>query len=158
MNHPVSARKSFIQIKTIYIALLAGQLIFLAVAYILVSNHLVWTKPGLDPLKYISMVSSVSALFASYFFKENFNKEASRQGNLGAKVEKYKIGSIISGAVIEGANIFNLIVYLLTKEYSPIILFVFLIIIFLLQFPSNTRIINDIKLTKSEQDEVMGRI
>ncbi|MBX2843206.1 MAG: hypothetical protein KTR26_15660 [Flammeovirgaceae bacterium] len=158
MNHPVTARKSFIQIKTIYIALLGGQLIFLAVAYILVSNHMVWTKQGLDPLKYISMVSSVGALFASYFFKEKFNRDASRQGNLNAKVEKYKIGTIVNGVIIEGANIFNLIVYLLTKEYSPLILFVFLIIIYILQFPTNDRIINDLKLTKSEQDEVMGRI
>ncbi|WP_020527544.1 hypothetical protein [Flexithrix dorotheae] len=157
MEYSLSPREHYIRLKIVYYALLFTQISFSVIAFFYFTQKSPLVGEDLDYLKYLAIVVSILGLFSSHFIKERFCGEASRQGNLDAKIGKYKTASILNSGIIELTNFFNIFVFIQTGEFIPLILFGCLVIIFLLQFPTPNRISNEIKLTSSEEMKIFTK-
>lgn len=108
----------------LYIALLIGQIIFCFVIIFLLTQPdqvVNWTE---EIYPYIGLaIVGVSGATAWYLNKLRQESLPKLQANLQGKVLHYRTTVILRCAVVEGGNLFCLVVALLTKSMIPILYF-----------------------------------
>jgi hypothetical protein len=131
---------------TIFYALFAGQAVFLLVSAYLVKTSGP-TSPDM-PSSFLIMlpIITLSGVFGSFFIYKILLKGVHNAANDKEKLEKYRAAFLCKLALIEGANLFAIVVYMLTASNMALIISSCLLILFMLHKPSEDKLREDLEI------------
>jgi hypothetical protein len=140
-------------IRILYLALLAGQVLFALIVTVLVETGMLSTGiKSLTPMLQVAIVViSVGAIPASFFLFRKRLSDIDPEEDLGKKLEKYRAALIIRMALCEFPAMFAIIAYYVTTNRSFLWMVIVLISNFLFIYPSNNKIIDSLQLNSSER-------
>jgi hypothetical protein len=150
---PDSINKDFFKsINIIYFALLGGQIMFLAVVFI-IAKDVIMTKElkAMSNLFIIVVpVFAFGGLAAGRFMFRNMLNKVDKKESLYEKLKKYRTALILKFALHEGPVLFSIVFYLLTQNQFFLGIAAILIMFFLFIRPTKEKIIQDLELNSSE--------
>ena len=143
-------------IRILYLALLAGQVIFALIVTVLVEtgtlaggNNLLTTI-----LQVALIVMAAGAIPASFFLFRKRLSDINPEEELGKKLEEFRAALILRMALCEFPAMFAIIAYFITHDRSFLWMVIILIGHFLFIYPSNNKIIGSLQLNSSEQSSL----
>jgi hypothetical protein len=143
-------------IRVLYLALLAGQLLFAILVAVLVETGVL--SNGVQSVTSIFQVAvlviAATTVPASFFLFRKRLSDISSEEPLDKKLEKYRAALILRMALCEMPALFAIIAYFLTHNRSFLWMTILLIINFLFIYPTNSRIIDQLQLGSSEQSSL----
>jgi hypothetical protein len=98
----------------------------------------------------------LSSILASRFLYSKHIASFDKSFSLESKVLSYRTGNIIKLALLEGANIFNISVMIITASYFFAALFIVIISLFLLNRPSKEKFILDFEISAEDALKIIG--
>ena len=135
-------------LRTIFFALLAGQLLFFVIALFLQKTF----KPDSDLLKildYLVPLLLLAAIFLSGFIYRLMISK-SKKLPLRDKISGYRSSVIVSLAVLEAANIISITAFMITGEIIYAAASLILFLLFILRAPSGGKLMMDLEITSDE--------
>ncbi len=141
----------FASIKNIFFGLLAGQIIYFMVGLFLIQSGNINTDSLLNTI--FMFVTPVFILVSVYVSKVIYIKLVSsfdKSVSLENKIISYRSNNLIKLAILEGANLFNISVMIITSSYLYAAFFVILITLFFLNKPTKDKLIMDYEVTAEE--------
>ena len=147
-----TSKQYFRTLNVIHYALLAGQLLFAGVVLYLTYGK---TQPvvGTQNRVFIYMVPLIAllaVLISQLIYRQKLKKLKSYP-DLIPKMTEYQSIFIIRLALVEGASLFAIVVYLLTVEAIFISIGVLLMVYFVLLRPTRIKIAMDLELDASDK-------
>jgi hypothetical protein len=149
----------FMQLQVIYIALLAGMLLFGGISVFLVHIQIAGlTNSTLEkPLQIIALLMAVISVGMAFTL---FNKrilQIAPDANAGERISAYRSAAIMRWAFVEGPALFSIVCFLLTGKYLFLALTGILILVFTATAPVKTKIIQQLQLDDTETGELEDR-
>jgi hypothetical protein len=140
-------------IRILYLAMLAGQVIFALFATILVETGVVYIgNNSMLPLLQVALIAiAVLTISASFFVFRNRISDIQPEEELGKRLEKYRAALIFRMALCELPVVFASIAYILTSNRAFLWMIIILIGNFLFIYPARNKIIDILHLTSEEQ-------
>ena len=151
------ATKSFFpNLNIIFIALLSGQTIYFVLGlYLILSGDM----RGMSELNtifiFITPVVVLSSITASKFIYSKQVSEFDKTLPLENKLISYRTNNIIKLALLEGANIFNISVMIITANYLFAALFIIIVVLFLLNRPTKEKFIMDYEISAEDVIKIL---
>ncbi len=149
----------FTQLRVLYLALLAGQLLFLGV--ILYLNGLPDGLGSLstdDPLLLVGVTVTFMAIFTAFGMDEYRKKQGTRLSHMEEKSAHYRTSLIIRSALTEGAGLFALALALATQKGFLYALFTATFTAFLYFRPSAEEFIRHYALRPEEEAQLQREL
>lgn len=141
----------FQQLYVIFLALLAGQLLFAGVVYYLVSNNMMDSQPMEDAIfKNLVPILIIAGAGAAYWFNRQRGQSGQAVETLAAREQHYRSSVIVRSALMEGANFFAIIAALITQNLVFLLYFAVGLLAFIYFRPSKDEFINQYDLTQEE--------
>jgi len=149
---------AFAVLKIIHNALLAGQILFIAVLF-----YLGYTKEQIPSLRNTDKILQVVAIaFAAAaffggarFFKQKLSEiRANDKASIKEKLDKYKVASIVQWALLEGACLFCGVSYFITGNAAFLALALVLMLLFGMQAPVKSKIAFQLGLNITDVEEL----
>lgn len=140
---------NFQQLNVIYLALIAGQLSFAGVAYFLAMDSETASELGI--MSYLVPAISISTIGASYFIYNMLIQKGQTLEDAVEKLGHYRMSNIVRWALIEGGNLFAIVIFLISGQTYLLAFFALGLGIFLLYRPSKNGFINDYQLNGEER-------
>lgn len=151
----MDSQSIFRQVNILYYALLAGQVLFCLVVLFGVldpdARQSGWPEAPFGLVVPVLMASTMSAAF---FINNRQLSQATDQPNLGAKINHYRSTVILRSALIEGGNLFCLVVLLLENNSTYLFLFAAGLLVFLYFRPGLNEFTQHYALSGAEQAEI----
>ena len=137
----------------IYLALFLGQFIFAGVVYYLISSNQGIENQGenMDFFQYLVPIVMISAIGMGYFLYRNKLQQVNEMQELSEKMNHYRVNNIIRWAFLEAANLFAIVVTLITSNLYFIVFFGLGIVVFFLTRPTLDNFIKEYSLSFDEQ-------
>jgi hypothetical protein len=142
--------KTMKSLNVIYLALILGQLAFMAVA-IFIANDSLPDVENMSLLRTFIPVVSVSTVAISYVIYNKRREQGAELDDLTAKTLHYRTSNIIRWAVVEAGNLFAVVSVLLTGSMFFLIFFALGMGVFLVYRPTIKGFVNDYNLSTSEE-------
>lgn len=140
-------------ITLIYYALLAGQIMFLAVAYLLNSNQISSKKHEMyDIFIIIVPILIGSGLFLSNFIFKMLIGKIEQNTSIENKLMTYRSALIIKYALMEGPSLFAIVAFLISGNAIFLAFSAVMILAFILQRPNRDKIVQNLNLNGKEAD------
>ncbi|QHI39053.1 hypothetical protein IMCC3317_44540 [Kordia antarctica] len=137
----------FIQTLTIiYSALLIGLLLFIGFVLFQFSDGMIPELDTNDTLLFIYPVIAIAAIYGSQAIFKKLVASAEKKPDLKSKLVSYQIASIIKFGLIEGSICIGIVLSLITGNTAYIAIAGVLIVYFLMQRPTRTKIESDLNL------------
>lgn len=154
-NNQSNPKENFKITFIIYFALLAGIMMFALLAYFFPDGHEVGQNENLlNIFTYLVPTFAVFEIFLSRFMYGKFIMQIQSNATLFEKISKYRTAKIISWALLEGAALFSVVAFIITRSvFFYIVLFV-IVIAFILSKPTLDEFINDFRIDGNERDEL----
>lgn len=151
MQEPTKQYSCTKSLRIIYIALLAGQIIFFAIIIALHAGNFISNNTDLVPVMNYAVpaVLLFTILFSSGNYRKKLPKAVVIQG-LTEKLEQYRKLCIIRYAFIEGGTIFSIIAYFLTGHSLTLACSIAGIVMFASLRPTKEKIIQELELSSEE--------
>ncbi len=141
----------FTRLRVLFFALLFGQTIFAAIAYFIFGiEDAPIEKTSNDVLVYFAVFYSVTAMGAGYVLKPRLVKNAAGKRNLNEKLKAYTTASLIHWAVLEGANLLNIIVFIITDNRISLVFFLAILLVYIPTKPDLRKIAEELNLSREE--------
>lgn len=138
-------------LRIIFYALLAGQVIFLLIAFF-IKDEFPHNEEMNKVFDYMVPVFLFGAIFLSrYLYRMMISKSKNLPNE--NKIMNYRIAVIISLAVLEGANIIAITAFMLTGEYLYAAASVILFLLFMLSVPGEDKLKTDLEMSPEEISE-----
>ena len=148
-----TSREYFTILTIIHAGLLFGQVVILVIFYYLVSTKQTNLNEELnDVFQIIAPVFVVGGLILSSFLSKQKLNSIKRMPELMDKLSAYRTMLIIKYATLETPSLFALVCFFLTGNFLFIGLSGILIVYFAIIRPSRYKIVNDLELSRNEQD------
>ncbi|MGE4288291.1 MAG: hypothetical protein AB7E36_06350 [Salinivirgaceae bacterium] len=146
-----TSKQYFRTLNVIHYALLAGQLVFAGTVLYLAygKTQLVDSPKGIF-IYVVPLIALLAVLLSQAIYRFRIKKLKS-YNSLIPKMTEYQSIFIIRLALIEGASLFAIVVYLLTVEAIFIAIGVLLIVYFVLLRPTRIKIAMDLELNASDK-------
>lgn len=139
----------------IYFALLVGIIMFALFAYLFPRGQEdVPNENLLNIFTYIVPTLAVFEIFLSRFMYHKFIQQIQSNATLFEKISKYRTAKIVSWALLEGAALFSIIAFIITRSFFFYIVLFVIVIAFILSKPSLDECINDFRIEGNERDEL----
>jgi hypothetical protein len=139
--------------RIIFFALLAGQIIFIAVAFFTVNNNPPQSQSD-DLFNIIVPVAiGFGLLMSNMLFKQMLAK-IKKDDSFEQKLEAYRSALIVRYALLEGPSIFSTVVYLLSGNIIFLAFSGVMILAFLMNMPSQNKATQDLNLSSIEADKL----
>lgn len=143
-------------LSVVHMVMVIGQVIFLAVAFFLVSKGnfgiIVQNNPRLQII--VPVVAGGIYIFSFLFFRNRLQFIRGLTGT-DAKINAYRSALILKFALTEMLIIFSGIIYLFTSAKTYLIIAAILVCAFLIvDRPSKERAMNDLELSFNEREEM----
>jgi len=151
-NENSSILKNFFQtLNVIFIALLSGQTIYFVVGIFLIQSGNIDGFGGMNTIfMFITPVVVLSSIIASKFIYSKQAAEFDKSLSLENKLVSYRTANIIKLALLEGANIFNISIMIITANYFFVALFIIIIALFLFNRPTKEKFIMDYEVSADD--------
>ena len=134
-------------------SMLVGQLFFAMVAFYLVySNQFTTSLSYLDRvLQLIAIAFSAAAVYGgNLLFKKKLAEAKAVITGAKEKMAIYRQACIIQLAMLEGAGLFSIICFLLTRNYAFLVMAAVLMALFAMMAPSKLKITIQLQITEAE--------
>ena len=154
-----SSNETFKINQIIYVAIMAGLLVFAAMAYFVISKTT--DKPNeslVSIFMFIVPAIAVVMIFLSRFMYNRISQQVEINAVLVVKLGKYRTAKIVSWALLEGAGLFNIIAFIVTNSDFFLVVFFVIVGAFILSKPSVEEFFNDFKIEVNEQDELTKQV
>lgn len=140
----------------IFFALFAGQVIYFLVGIFMIQQGTQneFNEPNMIFLL-LAPVITVSVIFVSRFIYSKQLNDFDMSSSLDDKLKSYQNINIIRLALLEGANIFNISLLIITSNYFFAALFVIPFAVFMLSRPSKDRFILDYQVAASDAAKII---
>lgn len=147
-------QNSFLKtMRIIFFALLAGQIIFMAVAFFTVNNNPPQSQSD-DLFNIIVPVAIGLGLFMSGMLFKQLLGKIKNDASFEKKLEAYRSAMIIRYALLEGPSIFSTVAYLLSGNIIFLAFSGVMILAFLMNMPSRNKAAQDLNLSSIEADKL----
>lgn len=147
----------FSTIKIIFFVLLAGQTIYFFVGLLLIQSGKMEDTGGLNTIfMFITPVVILSSILASKFIYTRQVAAVDKTSSLENKLASYRTSNLISLALLEGANIFNISVMIITASYFFAALCVIILALFVLNRPNKEKFIMDYEVSADDALKIIG--
>jgi hypothetical protein len=139
-------------LNVLFFALLSGQTIYFIVGLFLIQSGNLNGFRGLNIVfMFVTPVVVLSSILASKLIYTKQITGFDKSSSLEKKMVSYRKTNIIKLALLEGANIFNISIMIITASYFFAALFVTLIILFLLNRPTKEKFIMDYEVSADDE-------
>lgn len=148
-----SPKEQFRQLKFMYHAVIILYIVLTVVIAIIYSRGIPgWmvNKETAYILNTIIIMVTVAAIPAGYYLYSQKTKEPSKYGSFSEKLRIYRKFTLIRFALFDTAGFCSLVVYFLTCSKQPMYLLLIVIILFLINKPTEQRFVNDFQITEEE--------
>lgn len=136
--------KGFIKnMNFIHWGLIAGQLIFIALALVIISSFTISTDFENDVFVIISPLISLSAIMGSQVIYKAIMHKSRQPMNLGLKMGYFRTAFLVKIGVLEAASVFSIAIYLINHNLFHLFIAVFVILNMLSFRPGIERFVND---------------
>ena len=136
----------------LFFALLSGQTIYFIAGLFLIQSGNMNGFSGLNIVfMFVTPVVVLSSILASKLIYTKQITGFDKSSSLEKKMVSYRKTNIIKLALLEGANIFNISIMIITASYFFAALFVILIILFLLNRPTKEKFIMDYEVSADDE-------
>lgn len=137
-------------------ALLMGLIIFALLAYFGFTKNLDKVDESLlNIFMFIIPLFAILEIFLSRFMYNKTIKQLPENSTLLEKMGKYRTAKIISWALLEGAGLFCIVVFIMTKADFFLIVFFVIIVAFILSKPSVNEFITDFKIEGEDRNALI---
>jgi len=154
-NSQSSPKENFKINFIIYFALLAGIMIFALLAYFISNRQEAGQNENiLSILTYVVPTFAVFEIFLSRFIYSKFIQQIQSNATLFEKIGKYRTAKIVSWALLEGAALFSVVAFIVTRSVFFYVVLLVIIVAFILSKPSLEEFINDFTIEGNERDEL----
>lgn len=144
-------KEQFKSINILWLALLAGQLIFFLVTYFLVPGT---GNESMEIFQTIVPVVMLGALGGVYLISRRRTVEGAALDSLEEKVNHYRATIIIRSALLEGANLLAIVAMLIDQPGPYLLYFAVGIAAFLYFRPVINRFVQDYQVSEQEAQEL----
>lgn len=137
----------------LHFALFAGQIIFVLIATLLVSLNLfpaVLGKYGPELILLSALIEVIAILLAKMLFKRKLRKINQNNLPLNKKLEAYRGANITRWAILEGAALIVIVLFLLTNQFLILFIVLALLFIFYTTRPTAPNIATDLEVSERE--------
>ncbi|MES2279170.1 MAG: hypothetical protein V4592_24270 [Bacteroidota bacterium] len=141
----------------IHLALMLGQVLFGVVVFFQTRSVRVNIEKIDDVYIYIVPFMAISCFIASNFMYKQQLGIAAGKPTLQEKMTGYQTALIVRYALLEGASLFGIVVYLLTGNLLFLLISGAIVIYFLLIRPTRDRVEADLNLTYEEKIDLDSR-
>ncbi|MEM1134397.1 MAG: hypothetical protein AAGI07_01065 [Bacteroidota bacterium] len=148
------SKQFFFTLRILFFALLFGQTLFAAVAYFIYGLANGVEASENDLLVYVSVLFSIMAIGAVYILKPKLVATAATKRHLAEKLKAYTSASLVQWGIIEGANILNIILFMLTANKITLVFFLALILVYIPTRPDLRKIADELRLSRDEAREL----
>ena len=151
--------KEFIRsLVIIHIAMIMGLIFFAVVAvYLHMSGSFTTNTAELrDIFLIIVPLFAFGAFMGSRFIFSMKLNQAKEKSDLTDKINEYRSILIIRFALLEGAALFSLVIYLLTGDYIFLIIAGLMVVYFSLLKPTTDKLIFDLELGHDDKAKIMN--
>ena len=139
--------KSYIKTLTIiHFALVAGQVIFIAVVTGLNGSTKILLDAEKDPLIFAVPGLALIVLVAGAMLGKKLAETAAQKATLNEKLHHYRSALILRYAMIEGASLFGIVAYFLSGNFFFIIVSIVMILVMAMLRPTRHKIEEDLKI------------
>lgn len=144
--------KTFLRtITIIHLAMLLGQALFAIVVFSLIKNTGIDLKDTKDPFLFVVPIMAIGCFTASVFvFKSKIN-EAANKPTLKGKLMAYQAAFIIQVALLQGASLFGIVVYDVTRNFLYLLISMVIILYFIMIRPTKEKITDSLNLDYEEK-------
>jgi len=139
-------------LRMLYLALVAGIIIFLAVVVNLLGNENITTTGGLDILLLVDVIVTAVMLPGAYLISNKLFDQINRKESLANRLAQFQSTFIIRLAMIEAPALLSVIVLLLTGNISALALFALSLALLALNYPTPEKIGRTLDLSDNEKD------
>ena len=150
----MQSKQFFFKIRILFFALLMGQTIFAAIAYFIFGIQSEINTEENSILVYVSVFMSISAIGASYILKPKLIETAAAKNTLEEKLKAYTTASLVTWALLEGANLTNVVIFIVTANKIPLVFFLAILLVYIPTRPELRKIAADLKLDRDEEKEL----
>ncbi|UZR93046.1 hypothetical protein [Chondrinema litorale] len=131
-----------------------GQTLFAAVAYLIFGMQSDIHSDENNILVYVSVFLSMSAIGASYILKPKLLETALTKSSLDEKLKAYTTACLVTWALLEGANMANVVIFIVTANKIPLVFFLAILLVYIPTRPDLRKISADLKLNRDEEKEL----
>jgi len=149
---PQNPKAIMISMKIIFFALCSG-IVFFAIASYFVSMQpgQVHADKSIDDIFIIIVpVFALISISAGYFLYRSKLQLIKDNPEMLVKCQQFQVISIIKFALIEAPALFAIVSYMLTTNYIYLAVAGLILVVFLINFPSKTKIQNDIEINTDD--------
>ena len=158
MGQPITSKQYFRTLTIIFYALIVGQIMMIAVAFIspyLYEKIITDTKEQMYITLGVSFISVFGFSVSRAIFKNKL-KRLSQQGDLAEKMHKYMSLNIAKYAIFEGCSFCAAIAALLTGETILLTFSILMLMLVFVDRPSNYKAIKDLQLSAEEAQKIQN--
>jgi hypothetical protein len=144
------------KLHTLFIALVAGQILFCGVVlYLILVEDFAGVEMQVRDQYLAPSILLVAAAGTAYALNQVLSRRGRRLQFLATKVQQYSIASIVRLAIIEGANLLILIITLLSGQVNSLLFFALGMLVFLYFRPSLEDFVQSFELSAEEEGQLL---
>ncbi len=148
----LSPSTQFSQLRLIWIALIAGQVLFILVTVFMVQPPVADLPPF--PLEWLVPLLSLSTWLISEWIYQKLVGQAVEKPQLAERLASYRTALLIRGALLESGGLFATVMFLITHT-TWVLAFAALPIVFMIvKIPNLTNVESELSLSQSEADQL----
>jgi hypothetical protein len=145
----------FTKLRILFFALLFGQTLFASIAYFIFGMEEVPIGASTDTLVYVAVFASISAIGLGYTLKPKLIKTAASKTKLENKLAAYTSACTVQWAVLEGANLLNIVIFIVTSNRISLVFFLAILLVYIPTRPDLKKIAEELNLNR-EEEKVIG--
>lgn len=150
-DNSIIFKNYFHTLNIIFIALLSGQTIYFFVGLFMIQSGNIDGFGGLNTMfMFITPIVVLASILASKFIYTKQVTEFDKSLSLENKLVSYRTANIIRLALLEGANIFNVSIMIITANYFFAALFIIIIALFFINRPTKEKFIMDYEVSADD--------
>lgn len=143
-------------LQIVFFSLLAGQILFLAVAIFLIKENIFTTaRHDLENifLSVLVILALICMVSGSRIFKSRIQKLGVVK-SVPERFSEYRATSIVRWALLEGPCLFAIICFLLTSNYFFVLIAILILFFFGSTSPVKTKVASDMGISTDELDAI----
>ncbi|MEO1654320.1 MAG: hypothetical protein AAFU64_12315 [Bacteroidota bacterium] len=149
-----TSKQYFTVLGILHIAMLMGQVIFLGVVFFILNSEgaALEADPALELIMQVGIaVFIVMGLFGGNFLFKRLVVTTREKSSLGEKLKAYQTACVVRFALLEAPAILCIVAFFLTGNYFFAGLSLVVILVFLMNRPTKTKLMMDLELSGEEK-------
>jgi hypothetical protein len=145
-------KKALQATKTIYISIISGCMVFLAVVFAISTEKFIFRTDFSEPLAIALLVLSLISFPAGIYFSGKLLSKVNHSDPLEKKYQAYQTSLIVKMASCEGVALLSLVYLMLSNNSFSLVFFVIAIGVMMRSYPTPEKIGKELNLSLSETE------